>query len=106
MLYKDFLAQAAIAALPAVIQAYKEKGEDVSWPTYDKDKENEWQLPDKVARACYLYAERLANEVDDMFSSPDTLFFDPDRGQALNDVEEELAGIRQAIEKLTEKVKK
>ena len=84
MLYKDFVAQAAIAALPAVINAYREKGEDVSWPTYDKKKDNEWQLPDSIGRACALYAERLA--------------------KALNDVEIELAGIRQAIEELTANV--
>ena len=104
MLYKDFVARAAIAALPAVIDAYREKGEDVSWPTYDKKKENEWQLPDSVARACALYAERLANEMDAMFSGPGTVFFDKDRGQAMNDVEQELSGIRQAIEDLTEKM--
>ena len=101
MLYKEFMAQAAIAALPVVINAYKEKGEDVSWPTFDVEKA-EWQLPDKVARACYLYAERLANEMDRMGSSPSSVFFDPDRGQMLNDVERELAGIREAIEKQTE----
>ena len=104
MLYKDFVAQAAIAALPAVINAYKEKDRDVSWPTYDKDKDNEWQLPDEVGRACALYAERLANMMDDMFSGVETVFFDKDRGQALNDVEQELSGIRLAIEGLTEKV--
>ena len=104
MLYKDFVARAAIAALPAVINAYKEKGEDVSWPTYDKKKENEWQLPDSIGRACAIYAERLAKEMDDMFSGPGTVFFDKDKGQAMNDVELELSGIRQAIEDLTEKM--
>ena len=104
MFYKDFIAQAAIAALPAVINAYKDKGMDVSWPTWDKEKADEWQMPDAVARACCLYAERLAEEMKAMGDTPETVFFDPDKGQATNGIERELSGITAAIEELKEEI--